>query len=314
MWVGAAVGVGIAAASIFALVKLLPELSWADIQTAYQAVVGWKVAAAVLVVAMCYAALSLYDHIALETIGKKLPWRITIAGSISAYALSHNLGLAPITASGARWRVYAPHGLNIPDIARIVVITGMSFWLGIIVLVGMGLVIEPKTISQNLPILHAEAGAQFLGIAIIAFDLGYLIAIGRGAKTLGWRQISVPLPGLRNAVIQNGLGAIEIGLATLALLLLTPGMTIADYPVLFLAYLVAFISVLITHAPGGIGVLELVIIAMMPTYDKAELLTGLLLFRLLFHICPLIVAAGILILTGRPKTALTCEEEKLATP
>ena len=314
MWVGAGVGVAIAAASIFALAQMLPDLSWQDIQAAYASVPLWKMILAGVVVAICYGALSLYDHIALETIGKRLPWRVTIAGSISAYALSHNLGLAPLTASGARWRVYAPHGLNIPDIARIVVITGMSFWLGIIVLVGMGLIITPASVSGLIPMLEAEAGAQILGIAIIAFDLGYLISIHRGAKTLGWRQISIPLPGLRHAILQNGLGAIEIALATLALLLLTPGLGIEDYPVLFLAYLVAFMSVLITHAPGGIGVLELVIIAMMPGYDKAELLTGLLLFRVLFHVCPLIVAAGILTFSGRARRAFPLRSEELATP
>lgn len=316
MWIGAAVGVAIAAASLLALIKLLPEISWQDILAAYEAVSGWRIALAIGVIALCYAALSLYDHIALETIGKKLPWRVTIAGSISAYALSHNLGLAPLTASGARWRVYAPHGLNIPDIARIVVITGMSFWLGIIVLVGMGLIIAPASISSNLPVVNAETGAQLLGIAILAFDLGYLIAIGRGAKNLGWKRVSLPLPGLRHAILQNGLGAIEIALASLALLLLTPGLTLQDYPVVFLAYLVAFISVLITHAPGGVGVLELVIIAMMPTYDKTELLTGLLLFRMFFHVCPLIVAIGILTLAGRSKASKphAYQEEKTVTP
>lgn len=305
IWSGAIIGAIIAGAAIYVLMRMLPEITAQDLTTAIHQITWPRLIFAGLAIIACYGALTAYDSIALSTIGKPLHWRTTAAGAISAYALSHNLGVAPITASGARWRIYAPHGINLPDIARIVIITGMSFWLGIILLVGIGLIVVPDVISQSIPMVGNAGGPQIVGIAIIAFNLGYLIAIGRGMRNIGWRHISIPLPIMRHAVGQNLLGAVEIALASAALALLIPSATWADYPAIFLAYLIAFLSVLITHAPGGIGVLELVIVAMLPEMNKADLIAGLLLFRVGFHLVPLAIAAIILIFAGPAKTAVS---------
>ena len=287
-------GIAIGVACIYALTFAFESVSVASILSSAQKVAGERLLLAGILVLACYALLGVYDRIALETIGKPLPWRVVFTGSTSAYALSHNLGLAPITASGARWRIYRPHGLDLPDIARIVLITGMSFWLGIILVMGIGLAVFPDLIANSLPSFIPRGSSQAIGIAIIAFNLGYLIAIKGGWKTLGWRKASVPLPSIKNASMQTVIGGIEMLLVSGVLWCLIPGAGIELLPALFLAYVVAFVSVLITHAPGGIGVLELVIITMLPDVPPTDLLAGLLLFRVVFHLIPLVVAVGLL--------------------
>lgn len=287
-------GIAIAVACIWALTFAFESVSFASVMESADRVSGERFLLAGGLVLACYALLGMYDRIALETIGKPLPWRVVFAGSTSAYALSHNLGLAPITASGARWRIYRPHGLDLPDIARIVLITGMSFWLGIILVMGIGLTVLPDVIADSVPFFIPRGSSQAIGVAIIAFNIGYLVAIGRGWKKLGWRKISIPLPSMTNATLQTVIGGAEMLLVSGVLLCLIPGAGIELLPALFLAYVVAFVSVLITHAPGGIGVLELVIITMLPNVPPTDLLAGLLLFRVIFHLIPLLVAVGLL--------------------
>ena len=85
-----------------------------------------------------------------------------------------------------------------------------------------------------------------------------------------------------------------MGLASTILWMLIPGATIEQLPSVYIAYLIAFTSVLITHAPGGVGVLEAIAIAMLPQLGTANVLVGLLLFRIIFHIIPLMVGAAIM--------------------
>jgi uncharacterized membrane protein YbhN (UPF0104 family) len=49
-----------------------------------------------------------------------------------------------------------------------------------------------------------------------------------------------------------------------------------------------------SHAPGGLGVFDAAMLIALWQYDKEDLLAGLLLFRLLYYICPFVVALAIL--------------------
>ena len=58
-------------------------------------------------------------------------------------------------------------------------------------------------------------------------------------------------------------------------------------------FLASFSAALVSHAPGGLGVLELTFLKAMPETPKAEVLAALLAFRLLYLIIPLVVSLAI---------------------
>jgi uncharacterized membrane protein YbhN (UPF0104 family) len=278
----------------YALYHVTRTIDPDEIRASLSAIEGWRFISAAVFSLLCYLALSGYDVIALRALNYHLPWRRSVAASTAAYALSHNLGFAPLTASYARHRVYAGDGVNLGDIARIVVLTGTSFWIGVIFIVGICLVTLPNLAS----IYWEDAGdhiQQLAGWGILASVAGYLFAIRIGLSRLGFGRFYIPLPNLRDAVLQLGVSTAEMALSAAIIFILVPGIDLALYPQMLAAYVVAFTAVLITHTPGGVGVLEAIILLLVPQVDKAALLSALIIFRLVYHIGPLITSVVILV-------------------
>lgn len=298
MVAGVVLTIVITALAILALGKVLGEVSVEDVSESLSKTSAWRVALALALTAACYVALSGYDRIALRSIGKPLPWGRTILGSVAAYALSHNLGFAPVTASYARHRVYMRDGVGLADVARVVVLTGASFWMGVILVMGLCLVIVPDLFAGSAWSLSHPMQAA-IGLLVVDIVIVYLLLISRGWRTLGWGKWSAPLPNLRDAVIQSGISLLEMALASAVLWILIPSSTPADYALVLVAYVTAFVMVLISHAPGGAGVLETIVLLMLSTISKADVLSALILFRIVFHLIPLVAALLILVMHRR---------------
>lgn len=300
MVIGVVATIAVTGLALLALTKVLGEVEPQDVASSFARTGIWRMAAALALTAGCYLALSGYDRIALRSLGKAVTWRKTILGSTAAYALSHNLGFAPVTASFARHRVYRHDGVGVADVARVVVLTGASFWLGVILVMGICLIVVPdllaaKEWSLSRP-MQIAAGLIIVDVVII-----YLLLISKGLRNLGWKSWSVPLPSLPDAIVQSGISLLEMALASAILWVLLPEGTLSQYPMVLVAYVSAFVMVLISHAPGGAGVLEAVVILMLPDIPKAEVLSALILFRIAFHFIPLMVAIAIIAMHSRTR-------------
>lgn len=312
MIVGLVVTAVVLGIAFFALRQILHDVTWADLTASLSSISGLRMAAAALLTAACYLALSGYDRIALRSIGKALPWHRAALASSAAYALSHNLGFAPITASYARHRVYTSDGLGLGDVARVVVLTGAAFWLGIVLMLGVCLIVVPDMVSMHGIAMNRTTQAA-CGLIVVDLFIGYLLLISRGKREIGIRSWRVPLPSLPDALVQSGISFAEMLLASAVLWILLPSATIADYPLVLVAYVAAFVAVLITHAPGGAGVLEAIILVMLPDLPKAEVLSALIVFRVVFHLIPLGFAIAILA-AHRPATGRSAAPKGIAEP
>ena len=49
-----------------------------------------------------------------------------------------------------------------------------------------------------------------------------------------------------------------------------------------------------SHAPGGLGVFDAAMLVALWQFDKEDLVAGLLLFRLLYYLCPFVIALALL--------------------
>lgn len=276
-----------------ALSKILHKVSFADIKVAFSQITHTQILLSIGLTALSYFVLTGYDVLALRTINKPQPyWRAGLA-SFTAYCLSHNVGFAPITSGAARWRAYRGTNITPSDIARIVVLAGVTFWLGIFVMLGIFLVsfpgalrIEHDRFSFDPPFAAQAA----MGAVILAGAMVYLWSCWRQMGPLrifGW---TMPVPSLRQALAQYGLAATDIAIASAALIVLLPPDTWVQYPDFVVAYVVAMVIALLTHAPGGLGVFEAIILVTMPEVAKPELVSALLLYRVIYYWLPLLLA------------------------
>ncbi len=277
----------------FALSEILKEVKLEDIGAALQAISTTQILLSIGLTIVSYIILTGYDVLALDAIGKPQRYWRAAMGSFTAYCLSHNLGFAPITGAAARWRVYKDTNLTPADIARIVVIAGVTFWLGIFLLLGLFLVAFPGALRvHDFELAYAAQAA--IGAAILVGIGIYLWACLQQAgplSILGW---TLPVPTLKQALAQFGLAATDIAVASAALLVLLPSAAWHHYPDFVVAYVVAVVVALVAHAPGGLGVFEAVILVTLPEVDKASLVSALILYRVIYYWGPLLLALGLL--------------------
>jgi phosphatidylglycerol lysyltransferase len=276
-----------------ALMEILKEVKAADIRTSLGQITAHQILLSIALTALSFFILSFYDVLGLHAIGKPQPYWRALLGSFTAYNLSHNLGFAPITGAAARWRAYRGTNLDPADVARLVVIAGVTFWLGIFLLLGVFLVAFPGALRVHDASLSYPAQAA-IGAAVLAGIAIYLVACARQTgplNILGW---TLPVPTLKQALIQFTLAATDIAIASAALLVLLPPETWHHYPDFLVAYVVAVVVALLAHAPGGIGVFEAVILVTLPEVDKPSLVSALILYRLIYYWGPLLIAIALL--------------------
>jgi len=286
----------VAALAAAALRHLLAEIRWIDVRHAAAAIGPVRIGIAIALTIASYLLLTLYDVLALKAICRPLPYRTAALASFTSYTLSHNLGLALLTGGSARFRVYDQAGLSAAEIARVILLAGISFWMGVVVTGGAAIAVTGAA-QSGLP-LPADI-ARLAGIAVLAATAGLLAWCGRNGRTLrifGW---SLPLPPARSGLLQIAVAAADLAVTSAALFVLLPAAAPTLFPVLFIAYVCAVVVALVTHVPGGLGVFETVMLAMLPQIGQPELVAALLLFRAVYYLLPLVVAIAILTVAER---------------
>lgn len=285
----------VAAVALIALIGfealhiVLKQVHLRDVRAALHAIPDGRIAAALGLTVLSYLVLTGLDWVALRTIGRPQPWRIAAAGSFTSYTLSHNFGMAVLTGGSARLRIYGAAGLSLGEVAQVAGIAGVSFWGGIFGAAGIGLLLTPGAVALG-PVTVPALAARLIGAGLIAMLAIPPIARARGLSSIGVSRWRMPVPAVRDMATLTGLSLIDLAGASAALFVLVPGTAIGAYPDFLVAYAVAVIVALVLHVPGGLGVFETVVLATVPG-DRPTIFAALLLYRLIYYLLPLLIAA-----------------------
>jgi len=271
------------------LYHLLRGIEFGKVIAALEAQSPWRIAIAGALVIAGYSNLVCYDLFALHAIGKRnIPLRVVAFASFTSYTIGHSLGAATLTCGLVRFRVYSFWLMNLIHIAKIALFTGMTYWLGNIVVLGGAAAYAPQaltTVDQLPTWLNRLAGfAGILGV------IGYLVWLAGGRRLIGRDNWQVALPGVRGTLLQIGIGALDRILASLS----SPAVGFATVLVVFvLANVHAVTGTLlgiVSHTPGSLGVVEAAVLIGLPQYPREELLAALVTFRVLDFFLPLMLA------------------------
>ncbi|MCD2184109.1 lysylphosphatidylglycerol synthase transmembrane domain-containing protein [Rhizobium sp. GN54] len=250
---------------------------------------GWLLAALATIVA--YAALAAYDHLALEHLGHRISlWFITVA-SFTAYALAHNIGASVFSGAVVRYRAYTSKGLSASEVGVLVAFCSFTFALGTAVLMGLVLIVEPEIIERVSKFLPVEA-AFSTGVLILALVSLYLIGSLVGFRPIRTRWLKLEYPRPSVAFRQLVIAPVELLAAAAIIYFVLPEANNPGYLVVLGIFLASFSAALLSHAPGGIGVLELIFIAGLPEFDPVDVLAALAVFRMFYLIIPFVLGLG----------------------
>lgn len=278
--------------AIYLLYHKLREYSLEQIRDNLAQIPSWRLAASLVLTVINYMILVGYDWLALKAIHKSLALPRVGLVSFVGQAVSYNFG-ALLGGTSVRYRFYSAWGFSLSEIVRLVLMLAVTFWVGALGLCGIIFLLSPPDIPPELLANMPIKDIRILGILLIVVAFTYLALcffIRKPVKILG-KEFVFPEP--RIAFAQFIVAGIDIVAAAGCMFVLLPDNMDISFLEFLPSYLMAQVAVVLTHVPGGVGVFELVILNLTHTSHVQVVFAAVLVFRLLYYILPLLVAAAL---------------------
>lgn len=284
------VALAVFAVAIGFLVRVFGKYGLDEIWRAMSAIPAKDLALALAFTIASYLVLCTYDLMALSYVGRRLPARSALFTAFTAFAFSNNIGFATLAGSSIRFRLYMGYGLKAGDVVKLIAFVTLTFWVGFLTIAGVALFMGPIPLPGEFQ--FSEELAAIVGTGSLALAAIYVVLCRFFHRPLFVKGQLIRLPRSSLALAQAFTAAFDWMLAAAVLYLLLPHEHIG-----YLAFLSIFVSAqviaLVTHVPGGVGVLEALVIYFMSTDHEPTpaVLGGLLVYRIVYYVGPLIVAA-----------------------
>ncbi|QTL04873.1 UPF0104 family protein [Aquabacter sp. L1I39] len=293
---GFVVSIAIIAFAVVVLYRMLHDLKFDQVLEALRNKDPLHVLAAFVLVALAYLTLTFYDFFALRTIGRKhVPYRVAALAGFCSYSVGHNVGFTVLTGGSVRYRIYSAWGLTAIDVAKICFVAGLTFWLGNIAVLGLGITLHPEAataVDQLPPFVN-----RLIGVGALSALVAYVVWVSASPRKIGKSDWYVTLPAGPTTLVQIGIGILDLSLCAAAMYMLMPTSPYIDPISLAVIFVTATLLGFASHAPGGLGVFDAALLVALPQFDKEEMVGALLLFRLFYYIVPF--AFSLLLLGSR---------------
>lgn len=280
-----ALAVAIAA---FLLWRTLRGYSLSDIVDTIVSIPTGRLLAAVGFAAASYVCLTAFDYLALRHVGRPIRYRSVALASFVSLSIGHSIGFAGLSSGAIRYRFYSHWGASAAEVAEAVVFCGITVALGLATLGGAAILLRP-TLAGEITGL-GDAGVLALAVACLAVPAGYLLLAGTMRKPLRIWRWQVDIPTLKLAACQIVVGTVNFALVAACLHQALLALADIPYAPVAAVYVIANIGTLITHIPGGTGVIESVVVYLLP---QSDIIVGVLVFRCAYFLLPL--ALGLLL-------------------
>ncbi|HSB34390.1 MAG TPA: bifunctional lysylphosphatidylglycerol flippase/synthetase MprF [Nitrospirota bacterium] len=287
---GPVLGLALFLTALWVLHHTLSGYHYRDLAAGARTVPAARLLSALLLTVLNYLVLTGYDALAFRYIRHTLEYGRIAFASFIGYAFSNNIGLSMLAGISVRYRLYTSWGLSILEVTKMVAFYTLTLWLGLLFVGGLALIAQPAAspAQMNLPFISARS----LGVAFLAVVCGYVgwSAFRRKPVAILHREIELPSASL--SAQQIALSSLDWLLAGSVLYVLLPEFPGLSFPAFIGIYILAQVAGLVSQVPGGLGVFETVVILLLPPGSAAPQIFGaLLLYRGIYYLLPLIVAA-----------------------
>jgi uncharacterized membrane protein YbhN (UPF0104 family) len=291
-YAGPVLAIALFALAVRLLIHEAHQITWDDFIKGLTGVPAGQIAIAAFLIALNYGLLIAYDLLALRYVARSIPLRRVALVSIAGFSLGNNLGTL-LAAAPIRFRFYSQWGLSPGQIVALISIVGLTFWSGWWFLGGLVLIWVPIKLPDDVALPFAT---QTFGIVLISLALVYSLVclLWRKPWPIGELHLRPPRPGLM--FVQASVAAVDLLISATALYLVLPGDSVVPFAQVLAAYLVAIGVAMMTQVPGGLGVLEVILLTLLKGTVGDTVLASVLIFRVLYYWLPLL--AGMICLAG----------------
>lgn len=293
-YIGALISVIIVVVALTVMYRTLHTISLEDVVRSLSSLSFFSILLGIIITGLSYFAITGYDVLALKHINRNVPYPRAALSAFLASTFGNNIGFAVLTSTSIRYRIYAPIGLSAMDIA------GVSSMCALTTMLGMAFIFSFTMLMQS-----GEAATtgfrfglgymQFVATVILTVIGGYLIYAHYKPVTLRTASLSLKLPSTKTTLTQIALATTNLSLVGTLIYVLLPDGIDTGYIAFLSVFALALIAGSASNVPGGIGVFESVILVGLPEIPPAALLGSIILFRCIYYLTPLAIAAVLLV-------------------
>ncbi len=237
-----------------------------------------------LFTAASFVCLTGFDTLAVRYTGRDLSYRKIALASFTSLSIGHVLGFAAFSSGAVRYRLYSGWGLSAGDVGRIIVFSGLTVGLGLATLGGVVLLLRHRLLGQ---LFGADPQVLVaLGLVLLAVVLVYLGLAAFRHRPLKIRSFELPVPPLTLALGQIVLGSLDPLLVSAVLHQMLKATAHIGFLPVAMCYVAANVAAIVSHVPGGLGVIEAVFLSFVP---GANVIGALLAFRAVYYLVPFVL-------------------------
>ena len=275
------------AISSFLLYRTLSRYDFAELVRSVRAVPASSLLAAIGWAAASYICLTANDWLAVRFAGRPLPYRHAALTSFVALSFGHNIGFAALSSGAIRYRFYSKAGLGMAEVAKVIVFCGCTIFLGMFILGDRGA--RRATRSRRADDRHFHARDSWRSASRLqscrAATVAASLLLRRPIHFFG-RSFEMPSPHL--VLGQIAVGTVNFLFVAACLDATVSAIADVHYFAVLSAFILANTATILTHTPGGLGVIETVVLLVL---QQPDLIGAVLLFRFVYFLLPLCLGA-----------------------
>jgi phosphatidylglycerol lysyltransferase len=290
-YAGVLVSVLLASLAAWVLWRTFQRISFADVLVQMRAVPASKLALAGLCAAAALTVLASYEVAVVRYVKHCIGRAKPMLTAYIAFPLGHAIGQAMLSGGALRYRMYTPAGFSATEVGATVLLANLPYALGVGLLLDISLVAAAEMLE---PMFRVSSGwLRALGIFGLCKDAGYvaLILLRKKPIKLGGWSVNLPTPAM--TALQLVVGLADIFLVSSVLYLMLPESIGLAYLPFLGAYLASILAGVLSHVPAGLGVLESMLLLLLPDVPPEQLLAAVLMYRVIYEIIPVLLALAL---------------------
>jgi uncharacterized membrane protein YbhN (UPF0104 family) len=277
------------ALAAFLVYRALRQYSMSQILESLRAISLRHLALGTALTAASFTCFTGNETLAVRYTGRDLPYRRIALASFTSLSIGHTLGLAALSSGAIRYRFYTGWGLSPGDVGRIILFSALTVAVGMATAGGLASLIQPALVAQTFKVTPAVVvAAGILLLLMVVIYLGLAAFVHRPIRIHGFE---LPVPRLGLAVGQVAFGTADFLLVSAVLHQMLSATAEIDYFPVAATYVLANAAAIVTHVPGGFGVIEAVILSLVP---GANVVGALVAFRAIYYLMPFVIGCVVL--------------------
>lgn len=274
----------------YLLYRTWSQYSFDDVMRALTSIPKTNLALGLLFAACSYACLTCNDWLGVRYAGRPLPFRQTALASFTGLSIGHNVGLAALSSGAVRYRFYSRWGLGGEEVAKVIVFCGATVGLGLSTLGALGLFLRPEDAARMTGL--DSSTITIVAFLCLAFPALYLLLSATLRQPLRIRRWHFDMPVFKLAFGQVIVGTVNFAFVAACLHQMLSALGDVSYFRVATASVTANIAAIVSHVPGGLGVLEATIVHVLP---GAESIAAVIAYRVIYYFIPLLIGVSLFI-------------------